>query len=57
METAALIVASASFVVSCATLATVLFIAHEAKSEIDTTKASASNAFEGLKAALNQIKI
>lgn len=57
METATLIVASASFVVSCVTLATVLFIANEARSEIDNTKSSANDALGKLKAAVNQIQL
>lgn len=57
METATLVIASASFVVSCLTLTAVLFIAHEAKSEIDSTKSSANNALGRLKAAVNQIEL
>jgi hypothetical protein len=57
METATLVIASASLVVSCLTLTAVLFIAHEAKGEIDNTKSSASKAFGSLKAAFNQIEL
>lgn len=57
METATLIIASASLIVSCATLTAVLFIAHEAKGEIDNTKSSVESALGRFKTAVNQIQL